>query len=92
MTSKTATLLEAERVDRSLSNPASTGTQLWRVPIFVGLFHNSRELIVAAPTRYHAACAADQIITGDEWFPSFSAEPITNDDILQILMKGSDPQ
>lgn len=68
--------------------------KLWRLPIYVGLFHPTRELLIAAPTRYHAACIADQIITDDEWFPSFSAEPVDSEDALLLALAtiGSDPR
>lgn len=51
---------------------------LWRLRVFVGLFRLSRELYIVAPTQYHAACIADQLLTDDEWFPTFSAEPVAS--------------
>lgn len=86
MTITIAAPLIVENVELIASRRAVDSGSLWRVRLFVGLFRPSRDLLIVAPTRYLAACVADQIITGDEWFPSFSPEPIDIDiDVTELL-------
>lgn len=75
-TTMTTTQVNAQRADSASDLPADPAT-LWRLRVFIGLFRLSRELYILAPTRYHAACIADHLLTDDEWFPTFSAEPVT---------------
>lgn len=92
MTSTTTAPMVTGSADLATSRGLDRPVTLWRLEVFRGLFHPSRVLFIDAETKFHAECTADQLITGDEWFPTFAAERVTNDEILELLTKGSDPR
>ncbi|MDQ4214757.1 hypothetical protein [Microbacterium capsulatum] len=49
---------------------------LWTVETFYGLFEPRRILTLEASSLYGAECAADELLTDGEWFPSFTATRI----------------
>lgn len=55
---------------------ASCREQEWEITTFVGLFRAGRTMTLRATSQFAAECVAQQILSTDEWFPSFSARRV----------------
>lgn len=50
----------------------------WTIPIYRGLFRPAGERVVRATSRFEAECLGQEHLDPGEWFPSFSATPVTS--------------
>ena len=50
--------------------------QEWEITTFVGMFRPGQTMTLRASSQFEAECIAQQSLSTDEWFPSFSARRI----------------
>lgn len=50
----------------------------WTVPVYRGLFRPAGSLTVRATSRFEAECHAQERLDPGEWFPTFSAAPLSS--------------
>lgn len=50
--------------------------QEWEISTFVGMFRPGQTMTMRASSQFEAECIAQQSMSTDEWFPSFSARRI----------------